>query len=404
MGRTSEPEKWECPRGVRLREMRTGTRIQIAFTYQGKECRELLDLPKVNKGTIAYAASLLGEIKRKIEDDAFRYEAYFPNSPMARKFQPPAKWVLMKDLLQQQLATYERQVANSTISPSTLRGYAQAINGQLLPQWGAIALADVTPAMLRGWIASLDVTGKRVRNLMTPLRAVFEDAVNDELIDVNPLDKIALSRLIRQTARKSDYTVDPFDVLEVGKLLDACRADERPMLSFWLETGLRTGEMIALAWPSVDLERRLVKVCANTVTGLVDGKAVPITKAPKTAAGIREVELTDAAVSALTVQRLLYPNAEQVWLNPRAAEPWSNESQIRKTLWVPLCKRSGVDYRNPYQLRHTFASTRLTAGCNPFWLADQMGHVDVEMVFKVYGRWISENYRQGKSFAPDSHR
>lgn len=404
MGRTSEPDNWECPRGVRLREMRTGTRIQIAFTYQGKECRELLDLPKVNKGTIAYAAGLLGEIKRKIEDDAFRYESYFPNSPMAKKFRPPAKLVLMRDLLLQQLATYERQVTNSTISPSTLRGYAQAINGQLLPQWGAIALADVTPAMLRGWIASLDVTGKRVRNLMTPLRAVFEDAVNDELIEVNPLDKIALSRLIRQTARKSDYTVEPFDVLEVGKLLNACRADERPMLSFWLETGLRTGEMIALTWPSVDLERRVVRVCVNTVTGLVDGKVVPITKAPKTAAGVRDVELTDAAVSALTVQRLLYPDEEQVWVNPRAAEPWTNESQIRKTLWVPLCKRADVDYRNPYQLRHTYASTRLTAGCNPFWLADQMGHVDVEMVFKVYGRWISENYRQGKNFAPDSHR
>ena len=37
---------------------------------------------------------------------------------------------------------------------------------------------------------------KRARDLLTPLRSVFEDALNDELIDFNPFDRIALNKLL----------------------------------------------------------------------------------------------------------------------------------------------------------------------------------------------------------------
>ena len=42
----------------------------------------------------------------------------------------------------------------------------------------------------------------------------------------------------------------------------------------------------------------------------------------------------------------------------------------------------------------TYASTLLTNGANPFWLAQQMGHVDAEMVFKRYGKWIPKNFQK----------
>ena len=53
-------------------------------------------------------------------------------------------------------------------------------------------------------------------------------------------------------------------------------------------------------------------------------------------------------------------------------------------------------YRNPYQVRHTFASTLLTNGANPWYVAQQLGHVDVEMVFKIYGKFIPQDYQKPK--------
>jgi len=55
-------------------------------------------------------------------------------------------------------------------------------------------------------------------------------------------------------------------------------------------------------------------------------------------------------------------------------------------------------------LRHTFASTLLATGANPYWVANQLGHMDVEMVFKIYGKFILLNYKRANGFARNSHK
>jgi integrase len=39
-------------------------------------------------------------------------------------------------------------------------------------------------------------------------------------------------------------------------------------------------------------------------------------------------------------------------------------------------KKANIDYRNPYQTRHTYASQMLSRGENPMWVAHQLGHKD----------------------------
>lgn len=375
------------PPGVKIRSFVAGDRLQIAFTLDGEQRRELLPPCPINKSSIQRAASLRDEIRRKIKDGTFDYVAYFPDSPRARA--PKKDSTLMERLLQSQLETYERQVANSQLSPSTYGGYAKAINGARMKRWHGLQVGDVTPSMLREWVAKMDCTSKAIRNTLTPLRSVFEDALNDELIDFNPFDRVALSKLIRQTAKASDYVVSPFSAAERAALLGACRPDEHPMLQFWFATGLRPGELQALEWRHIDWGRRVARIEQNQVAGVI--------KAPKTAAGIRDVDLDTNALAALHAQRpLSEAKGPRIWLNPRDGKPWTTDAQIRKTFWLPVSTRSRVDYRNPYQVRHTYASTLLTDGHNPWYVAAQLGHEDVEMVFRTYGRFIREDYQKPK--------
>ena len=109
----------------------------------------------------------------------------------------------METLLQKQLDTYARQVKNGQMSPSTYNGYAKAISGERMRRWHGLQVGEVLPGLLR----EMDCTSKAIRNILTPLRGLFEDALNDELIDFNPFERIALSKLIRQTAKASDYVV-----------------------------------------------------------------------------------------------------------------------------------------------------------------------------------------------------
>lgn len=373
---------------MKIRQFVAGDRIQVAFTWNEQECRELLPPCPINKSSIQRAAILREEVRRKIADGTFAYADYFPDSPRAKA--NPKDALLMEVLLQRQLETYERQVQNSQMAKSSYRGYAKAITGERMRRWHGLTVREVAPSALREWISEMDCTSKTIRNTLIPLRSIFEDALNDELIDFNPFDRIALTKLIRQTAKVSDYVIQPFTAEERSAILEACRPDERPMIQFWFHSGLRPGELQALEWRHIDWERCIARIEQNQVVGVV--------KAPKTAAGIRDLELNAEAMAALTAQKAIsLLRGSRVWLNPSSLQPWDTDAQVRKTLWMPLMKRSKVPYRNPYQVRHTYASTLLTAGQNPWYVAQQLGHEDVEMVFRTYGKFIREDYQKPKA-------
>jgi len=63
-------------------------------------------------------------------------------------------------------------------------------------------------------------------------------------------------------------------------------------------------------------------------------------------------------------------------------------SIIRYAVFISLLT-AGVRYRNPYQTRHTYASSLLMLGANPLYVSTQLGHVDTTLVFRTYGRWIA---------------
>lgn len=68
------------------------------------------------------------------------------------------------------------------MSPSTLDGYRKAINSERMKLWTDKPLTAATPSALRKWIGEIGTTAKFTWNLLTPLRSVFEDALNDDLI------------------------------------------------------------------------------------------------------------------------------------------------------------------------------------------------------------------------------
>lgn len=379
------------PRGVKKRDFTHEERLQIAFSYNGVECRELMPPGPITQTAINLAAGQRHEIQRRIAERTFVYADYFPDSPRARQFGVGGRRVMLTDRLQLTEEAYERQVANGKMSPSTLAGYVKAIHSERMQTFvKGRAIADVKPSELRTFCSGIEGTAKHVRNLLTPLRATFADALNDDLIPFNPFDRIDMTHLLKKTTKDSDYEVDPFTEQEREQILRAARPDEAALVRFWLNSGLRPGELIAFKWTRVDWTNRKGRVDLNQVVG--------VEKAPKTAAGIRDVDFNDDAIAALIAQKpASFEAGEHVWLNPRTGKPWSTDAQVRKTLWQPLLGRAGVRYRNPYQCRHTFASALLTSGHNPWYVAEQLGHVDVQMVFRIYAKFIPQDYRKPKA-------
>jgi integrase len=61
-----------------------------------------------------------------------------------------------------------------------------------------------------------------------------------------------------------------------------------------------------------------------------------------------------------------------------------------REIWKPALTAAGIEYRAPYNLRHSYAWHSLTAGVPIATLANQMGRSDVTRTFQVYGGWAVE--------------
>lgn len=365
------------PSGIRAA---TRSSVSIDFYYRGVRCRERLKLPPT-AANLKFAANLRAQIQAEIARGTFDYATYFPDSTRAMALsRTPGAAITIERALETWLRGMKAQIEHTT-----WRDYELAIDRVWVPLCGKKRLPELTRADLKAWVGEQTCGLKRIRNLLLPMRGMYAQALEDELIAQNPF--------IGWTPRKveppkEEDDVDPFDQAEVTAILNACEGQVRNLFQFAFWTGLRTSELIALRWEDVDLVGGTLSVRRAKVRKQV--------KAPKTKAGRRTVQLLEPASNALLAQREYSQlRGEEVFLNPRTGEPWEHDGPIRKTAWQPALKRAGVRYRYPYQTRHTFASTLLSAGENPVWVANLMGHKDWAMIIKVYGRWIP-------SIAPDA--
>ncbi|CZP18476.1 tyrosine-type recombinase/integrase [Legionella pneumophila] len=368
--------------GVIVRKWPSGkTTLRISFYYRGVRCFEPLKL-EATAANIKYAERLRGEILNAIERGTFSYPDYFPNSKRAHIFGHVQSKITIGELLREFLAE-----AKLTKEASTYRGYKRVCDGHLLPMFDKVEVQDLQPAILRKWIRGLNCTTKTAANILTPLRAVIEQALVDQYIKENPLNSIIVDKLLNKETKKSDYKPDPFSVDEINAILNESEGQVRLLFQFAFFTGLRVSELIGLRWDDVDWQNQIIHVEETIVYKEAKG--------PKTEAGVRDVLLLPPALEALEQQKqYTFSQKGRVFHNPQTNKPWETSQQIRRTQWMHILKRAGIRYRNTYQTRHTYASMMLSQGENIMWVSKQLGHVDVEMVIKTYGRWIPDSSSQ----------
>lgn len=347
--------------------------------YRGMECRETLKLAHT-KANIKFAERLRGEILNAIQLQTFDYAKYFPDSRQLSKFgqQPGRHKKTVGDMLKLQLELYER-----TLAPSSFKNYQRYTKSLLMPQWGAMLLSEFKPAALRSWIATLDIKARSLRQMLIPLRGAIELALNDELIDSNPLDRIKLKKIMSREAYNVEAEADPFSAAEILTLLEAYPGQVRNVFQFSFYTGMRPGEVIALRWDSIDWLSMQVKVERSRAAGVSREEL-------KTKSSRRLVDLRQGAYEALLAQRQYSELAGGlVFLDPATGKGWDTTGRL-SIYWATMIRRSKIRYRKPYQTRHTFASTLLSAGENPLYVAKQMGHKDTTMLTRHYSRWIEQ--------------
>jgi len=366
--------------GVRSRSAKS---IEIDFIYREQRCRETFRVaptPANLKKVAQHRATILDAIARGV----FDYAVTFPESNNRFKFaaRPQSAGLRLEDYLETWIQGKKKQLKSSTWA-----GYSKIVTMLNSTELGRVLMPDLKRANIRDWCRAQSCSNKWLTNVQSVLRTALKDALDDDLIESNPLYGWKYENA---EAVKVVDDVDPFDAEEREAILAACREPQcKNLFEFAFWTGLRTSELVALTWDDIDWLRSEARI-NKAKTQFADEA-----ETTKTRKGIRDVKLLSPALAALKRQKeITFLGGGEIFRDPRTGDPWAGDEPIRRGPWKSAIKKSGVRHRRPYQTRHTYASMMLTAGEPLGWVANQMGHGDLSMLARVYGRWI-------KSATPD---
>jgi len=287
----------------------------------------------------------------------------------------------------------ESFMTTATLSPTTRQDWRSLIDRYLIAELGSIPLWKLTARDCDQMYQRLRVGGlgaSRVRNAHVVLHRAVAQAVRWGWISRNPV-----SNATRPAVPRS--TVTPPSLDEV-RLLMALAAQADPTLSCWLDiataTGARRGEICALRWSDVDLNRATVRIERSVAVTKQSGVYFKTTKTDR----FRLVSLTNRAVRSLTIlhdhavadataQGRAVSGDDLVFTNdPEARVPWRPELVSHR--WERLRRRAGLDHVKLHGLRHFVATELLTAGIDLRTVSNRLGHARTSTTLDIYWAWV----------------
>ncbi len=146
-------------------------------------------------------------------------------------------------------------------------------------------------------------------------------------------------------------------------------------------TGIRIGELCALKWSNIDLEKRVLTV-RHTVQRIKniggDTATKVVVTSPKSSSSIREIPLPDFIIPML---RSLKTSGEYYLLSGTQAIIEPRVMQYRFKRILKELKLSNVSY---HSLRHLFATNCIALGFDVKTLSEILGHSSVEITLNRY--------------------
>ncbi|ORE84803.1 phage integrase family protein [Oceanococcus atlanticus] len=311
----------------------------------------------------------------------FDYAKYFPNSPRASTFERidqgrSADIPLFSEFAPKWIEANEprwRIATQQTNRGTVTRHLLPAFGGKMLDQISKADVLDFRAALSKvpGRNGNATLSAKTINHTLSVLSMIMVEA-NDRYGCGNPVEGI-------KRLRQDRPDIEPFSLDEVMAIINGVRADYRNYFLVRFFTGMRTAEVHGLKWRFVDFERKQILVRESFHHGREEKL--------KTAGSMREVDMSTVVFDALTAQATRTRSSSPYVFCTRAGTPLDTKN-VTDRVWYPLLNYLGLRRRRPYQCRHTAATLWLAAGENPEWIARQLGHVDTQMLFRVYSRYV----------------
>ncbi len=279
--------------------------------------------------------------------------------------------------------------------PATMEAYRRVVERHLIPGLGRHRLQQLTPPHLKAFYRALQddkgLSPSTVQLVHQVLSKALSDAVHDGLVVANVAAKV-------KAPARSTPEMQTWDRKQARGFLE--HVDGERLSAMWrlfLTTGMRRGEVAALRWQDLDLDRASLAVRqTGNMLGKVWTVGTPKGRGDATAK-TRRLALDPGTVEALHRHRAGQLEERLAWggdwrdfglVFVRGDGSPLNPSTIGQQLTV-RAKQAGLPHIRVHDLRHTYATLALEAGVHLKVVSERLGHANIGITLNLYSH-VSE--------------
>jgi integrase len=267
---------------------------------------------------------------------------------------------------------------------STRGNYEGAFKYHIRPRLGNKRLDEIKRADVKYLIEELkavDKSAATIQTIKSVLSGIFTGAMEDEIVSANPCASTG-----KYVGNSGEKEVVPLSADEVYALLE--NTSERLSDTIYtlfltlVRSGIRIGEALALEWSDIDFENREADI--NKTWDYVRLKLT----APKN----NKPRKVDLSHNVLETLKRLRASVKVIDLNGAIFTDEKGERLKYMYIYRALQKVAPRPMRI-HDLRHTYATFRLSKSDNLLDVSRQLGHHKVAFTIDKYGHWIPGEHK-----------
>lgn len=292
---------------------------------------------------------------------------------------------------------------SATLSATTVQSYRQSLK-RPKEVFGERKLEDITFLDVKQFITDLQTAkGKKkplkhgtVVTYYTTLHTLFESAVENEVIENNPMQRMKKPKARKDEMKQEALCYDVEELEYIRECLENEPLKWKALVTLLIDTGCRRGEIAGLKWEEINLKTGVVNICRNVQYTKEKGVYITTPKSHQS----RVIVLTPHALQVLKewkkAQALEYfgrgistggfcfTQNEGEMLNPNTITGYVRD----------FGKRYNMPGIHPHTFRHSHASIAIRNGIDPVTVSKKLGHCNPSVTLNIYSHANEEAQRK----------
>jgi len=272
------------------------------------------------------------------------------------------------------------------IKDGTVSTYNYIYNSLIKPELGSVEIEEIDSREIQAILnnaADRGYSDQSISLLDIVLKGVFKCAEDNELVHATPYRRIIVPNGVRKkemvvfTRAQQRIFAEYCDYIALGD-----------MFRFALYTGMRGGEISALTWADIDLERLTIHV--RHTLKYTAGKGYWL-DTPKTISSLRDVPMLPQTEEILTRLRDSGPATGLVFhTNGRFITKNRIQADIKRINRFIRADHPDFPQFTLHATRHTFATRCIEGGMKPKVLQTILGHSSLAITMDTYVKVLDD--------------